>query len=497
MGRGDMQTEVLLNHISSYKIIQNSNHNIAGIAYNSKECRPGFAFVAIIGEKADGHDYIDDAIRNGATTVICQTIPHNYTNYNDITFILVQNVRNALAEISHAFYGFPANKLKIIGITGTNGKTTVTFLLKSIFEAAGKKTGIIGTTGIFIGDKKIETTHTTPESIELCKIFVNMLDAGIEHVIMEVSSHSLALHRVDCINFDIAAFTNLTHEHIDFHKSIENYMLAKKILFDGLSKNSIAIINIDDEHAQNIISDCMAKVVEISRNDRPNAIAVRSEEIENHCSKFVLDFGFGNEKVLFKIKLPAQFNIDNSVLAATIAFHTGIDITAIKIGLLNSKGAPGRFERVNIRTGATAYVDYAHTPDALEKALNACRQHLDSANEVAGKLICVFGCGGNRDKAKRPIMGGIASSIADITIITDDNPRTESSTDIINDIMQGINKKHKPVITIPDRELAIKKAVELSSPNDIVLIAGKGHENYQILGINRIKFDDVEELKNA
>lgn len=481
--------------------LASTNIDVKGIAYNSKLCKQDFIFVAIPGEKFDGHNFISNAIENGAKIIVCEKLPEvdeNLCNekFPGISFLLVKNSRIALAELSHAFYGFPTNKLKIIGITGTNGKTTTTFLLKSILEEAGKKVGVIGTVGIFIGDEKTEFNRTTPESLELAQIFSKMQEAGVEYVIMEVSSHSLVLHRTDTIDFKVAAFTNLTHEHLDFHKTIENYVLAKKKLFDSLQENSIAIVNSDDVFAEQMLQTCKATKIKFGREEESaeHFVKIFDEKISKTGSQFKLNFD-GKNEVDFKINLTARYNVENATIAIIAAKKLDIDDNIIKAGLLKSNGAPGRLEIVQLKNGAVAYVDYAHTPDALEKALVTCKNILENESEKAGKLICVFGCGGDRDKSKRAIMGKISTEIADITILTDDNPRTENNESIIDDIMLGV-KKGKETIRISDRESAIKKAVELASnKEDIIIVAGKGHENYQIIGTETKYFSDMDVLK--
>ena len=496
----------IIKHITYSELyINNQSITITGINYNSGLCKQNNIFVAIQGEKLDGHTYIKDAIEKGASVVICEKLPNiKEEPYNNASFIVVNNSRLALAEISNVFYNFPTNKLKVIGITGTNGKTTTTFLLKSILEEAGKKVGMIGTTGIFIGNQKIEATHTTPESLELMQIFTNMLENDIEYVIMEISSHSLILNRVAKIKFIAAAFTNLTPEHLDFHKTMINYAKAKKILFDNLDKEALAIINANDEYAPIITNNTNAKKIlfanksitkeQLDKHNNYNSIAyICNEKLQIKYSTFSLNID--NNCINFKINIPAYFNIENAATAILIAYYLNINIKTIQDGLAKSYGAPGRLDAIHLNNNATVYIDYSHTPDALEKALKTCKMLLNTIdNNLKTNLICVFGCGGDRDKTKRPIMGKIAAGNADYIIITDDNPRTENNLDIINDIKSGIDsiKNRNNILVIPDREQAIKKAIEISKENDIILIAGKGHEDYQIIGTTKIHFSDKE-----
>ena len=492
-----MQLQKLLKNLSYKKIVNEQEIDISSINYNSKKCEKNSIFVAIKGINVDGNIFVVDAISNGATVIITENIPEKIHGF--ITYITVENSRIALAELSHCFYNFPAKKLKIIGVTGTNGKTTTTFLVKSILETANKKVAIIGTTGIFINNKIIEATHTTPESLELAKIFDEMVREKIEFVVMEVSSHSLAMNRVYGIDFTVAAFTNLTHDHLDLHKTFEEYSRTKKLLFDGLSSNSIAIFNGDDKYFDYMKSDCEAKKIIISskNNFNNNSFAnyfINDIKIDKQNSSFSLENKNGYNETVEKFDistvLTAFFNVQNAAFAIVICLELGVSKDDILAGISKSKGASGRMETVTVSTGATAYVDYAHTPDALEKALIACKSLL-----TVGKLICVFGCGGDRDKTKRPLMGAIAKKYSDIVIVTDDNPRTENSQAIIDDILEGIKDNLNTKI-INSRSEAIKFAVSISTVSDIILVAGKGHENYQIIGKEKHYFSDVDELKN-
>ncbi len=516
-----MNIRHLINYIDYKQIYFEENceiSNISTIEYNSKFCIQNSMFVAITGENIDGHIFIEEALKNGTNSIICEKLPENFNEFPNVVFILVENSRLALAQASHAFYNFPARNMCIIGITGTNGKTTTTFLLKSILEAAEQSVGIIGTTGIFIDNEVLESPHTTPESLELAKILSKMYKCGIEYVVMEVSSHSLAMHRVSCIDFNIAAFTNLTHEHLDFHKTLNNYTLSKKILFDNLDNTSIAVFNADDTATSKLLADCSASIILISRDEnnklfnnkllaeRVNQAIIYKEDIEKNRSNFVLKLSNNSNnksgiEIQIETKLTAKFNIDNASLAATIAHSIGIEPENIKTGLASSNGAPGRMELVQLASGATAYVDYAHTPDALEKALLACKNILKTnktsnstiINNSIKRLIVVFGCGGDRDKTKRPLMGKIAEQLADIIIITDDNPRTEDNLKIIEEIAMGISSIEN-IRCISDRKEAIKYAASIADKQDIILVAGKGHETYQIIGTTKQYFSDIDEL---
>lgn len=478
------------------------NKEITSIEYDSRKCKPGSLFVAMRGTVADGHDYIGQAIGNGAAAVIFETTGEWHVHSTDTTFIKVKNSRAALARVSHKWYDYPTKDMKIAGITGTNGKTTTTFLLKSIFEKAGLKTAIIGTTGIYIGDEFIPATHTTPESLELAGYFARMRDSGVRAVAMEVSSHALHQHRADCIHFDAGVFTNLTHDHLDYHKTMQEYTAAKKILFDMLGAESYAVYCDESEYAGKIIKDSAARKYSIGRKSTSN-FRIFNETMNLQFTEFQLEMPdfmnstpeLGGIVMKFKTQLPGRFNIDNSACAIAAASVLGVHPDIIFEGLSESFGAPGRMQRVMLKSGALGIVDYAHTPDALEKALLACRGLLASAGFEGSKVICVFGCGGDRDKTKRPGMGKISAENADISVITSDNPRTENPDTIIDEIFAGIDSTLlNKTSRMTDRAKAIEYAVAQSGRNDIVLIAGKGHEDYQVIGTAKIHFDDAEEL---
>ncbi|MDR0927457.1 MAG: UDP-N-acetylmuramoyl-L-alanyl-D-glutamate--2,6-diaminopimelate ligase [Ignavibacteria bacterium] len=483
-----MQLEKLLSDITYTNIYNLQDIDIAGIAYDSRLCKDNYIFVANKGTATDGNFYISNAIAAGAKVVVCENMPESAdanTMANGITYITTTNPRITLAELAHSFYNNPTSKLKLIGITGTNGKTTTTFLVKSILEAAGKQVGIIGTTGIYINQRKIEATHTTPESLELAQIFSEMVAEGIEYVVMEVSSHSIAMHRIHGIEFNVAGFTNLTHEHLDFHKTMDDYANTKQQLFTNLNKTAVAIVNADDEYATKMVAKCPA-IIKTFGIDTSADYRIDDVHIDMKHTTFTLN------KNPITTQLTAYFNVQNATLAIAICIELGFTWSAVSQGIAMSKGAAGRLELVAVKSGATAYVDYAHTPDALEKSLITCRELIDERN--GGKLICIFGCGGDRDKTKRPIMGAIAVKYADVVIVTDDNPRTEESTSIINDILVGINDSDN-VQVINNRSDAIAHSIAISKKDDVILVAGKGHEDYQIIGTTKHHFSDVEELQ--
>ncbi|MBI5326121.1 MAG: UDP-N-acetylmuramoyl-L-alanyl-D-glutamate--2,6-diaminopimelate ligase [Ignavibacteriae bacterium] len=481
----------LIKYLSYTNIIGNTDIEIKTIENDSRKCKEGSVFVAIRGTNSDGHKFINEVIKQGTKVIVCEEKPAVYDN--GTTFIEVSNSRLALAELAHAWFDFPTREMKVIGITGTNGKTTITFLIKSILDSSGKKAAIIGTTGIYIGNQKIPATHTTPDPLQLCSYLSQMKSEGVKYVVMEVSSHALAQKRVSGISYDIAAFTNLTHDHLDYHPTMEDYASAKKQLFQMISPTGIAVVNGDDEYSEFMIKDIKSSIIKVGRN-KENDIIISDEKLNLDESDFNLKIN-SNGTIKIKNQLLGRFNIDNAALAFAICLQLGFDKSAVIEALKTSSGAPGRMQKIILKNKAIALVDYAHTPDALEKALNSCREAMEIAGLKNNKLICVFGCGGDRDETKRPIMGKISSKLSDFAIITDDNPRTEDSSKIIQDIYNGIeNGDRKKVVQISNRTEAISYAYSISAENDIILVAGKGHETYQIIGKDKYHFDDYEEL---
>ena len=474
---------ILNNLIENLEIINSKNINrdieINLISDNSKEITNNSIFVAISGNVVDGNKFINQTIENGVSLIV--TDNENVFNENNFPLILVKNSRKALSDLLNIFYDFPANNFKIVGITGTNGKTTISTLIYNGLILSNKKVALIGTNGIYINNNKIEATHTTPSVSELIKLFIEFKKYDIEYIIMEVSSHALDQFRVDFINFNVAIFSNLTRDHLDYHGTMENYAKAKKILFDKLENNSIAIINSDDEWADLIINDCNAEIISISKNKK-TTFNISNLISDINGNKFELISS--NKHLRIENKLISSFNAYNlSMAILTLDFF---NINNIEKIMSEIDGPEGRMNSIQLKNGAVAIIDYAHTPDALEKAL------INLKSLTKNKLICVFGCGGDRDKGKRPIMGEISTKIADFTIITSDNPRTENPNNIIQDIIVNI-PKNKYDIEI-DRRKAIEKALMISTENDVILIAGKGHEKYQILGTEKIHFDDFEEV---
>ncbi|OGR24142.1 MAG: UDP-N-acetylmuramoyl-tripeptide--D-alanyl-D-alanine ligase [Desulfobacterales bacterium RIFOXYA12_FULL_46_15] len=475
--------------------------DILSIASNSKDVRPGSLFIAVRGLKADGHDYMDEAVKNGASAVIAEYNPKN------LNFVIqVPNSRLAMAAIASGFYGNPSEKLTLIGVTGTNGKTTTTWILESIFKSSGFNTGVIGTVNIRYNGKTINNPVTTPDSIDLQKTLFEMKKAGVTHVVMEVSSHGLDLNRVDFCRFDAGIFTNLTQDHLDYHKNLEDYFNCKKRFFNEFlgpngKNNAPAVLNIDYEKGEFLFNTLLCQKFSVS-----------TEKQADIYSKDIIDDIFGisgllclkNSSIPFRSALTGRFNLENILCAAGAAHALGVSPEAIKKGIEDCRSIPGRLEKISHPIDRFMFADYAHTPDALESILTTLK------TRAPKRLITVFGCGGNRDRSKRPVMGKIACEHSDIAIVTSDNPRSEHPDAIIKDILDGIahaerlfdedplvNPFKKGFLVEADRKKALAKAVYISKPGDIIVAAGKGHETYQITNSGTHHFDDREELWKA
>ena len=467
-----------------YEIVQGKDDvEINKINYDSRKVSPCDIFICIKGYATDGHKYIDKAIENGAKVIVLQDSVK--IDNSEITIIKSNDTRKALALMGANYYDNPSDKMKIIGVTGTNGKTTTAFMIKDILEAGNKKVGLIGTIANYIGDEKIHTERTTPESLELQELFSEMVDKGVEYCVMEVSSHSLELDRVYGVKFEVGIFTNLTRDHLDFHKTFENYYKAKFKLFN---RSRIKIINIDDNYGKQVNKDL----------EELKAENVYSFSVKEDSNFKAFDEEMGSRNIKFKVKLkesenfilniPGEYNIYNALGAILSCFKLDINIQSIKEGIKKAV-VPGRCERVGNEYNLPyeIIIDYAHTPDGLENILKTAKVF------TKGRLISLFGCGGDRDKVKRPQMGKISTDIADITVITSDNPRSEEPMDIIKDIEAGLDKDN--YIVIENRKEAIKKAINIAKEGDVIVIAGKGHETYQILKNETIHFDEREVVK--
>ncbi len=462
---------------------------IGRIQYDSRKVTRGDLFVAMRGTASDGHRFIGQAVANGARVVVLEddaALPDSYFMHAGTIKVVVPNSRIALARMSSAFYDHPSEKLTMIGVTGTNGKTTTTHLVQSMLEAGGRKSGLLGTIAYRIGSTTLPATHTTPESLELNSLLARMVAEHCSSAVMEVSSHALDQHRVEGIRFKAAVFTNLTQDHLDYHGTMENYFGAKKTLFEGLGRDGAAIINIDDEWGGRLMNATPART--ISYGMSPDA-AVRADRIQLSIQGTRFSIVHAGEETPVESSLIGKFNVSN-ILAA---FGTGIALEIpkplLQRAIRSAPGVAGRFERIASPAGWVAVIDYAHTPDALEKALKAI--HAVFGEGRRGKIITVFGCGGNRDRTKRPKMASAATELSDLTVVTSDNPRQEDPERIIDEIMAGV-KTGAAVLRQSDRRSAILEALGRAASGDVVLIAGKGHEDYQVIGETKIHFSDRE-----
>ena len=443
---------------------------IGGISYDSRSTQQGDLFTAIVGTVSDGHAYIPAAAGKGACAVLCERAPEIDTPY-----VLVDDSRYALAIASRNFFGDPAGKMTMIGVTGTNGKTTTTYLIKHILETqTGAKVGLIGTNCNMIGAEELPTERTTPESYELQKLFREMLDAGCTHVVMEVSSHSLVLERVAGIRFRVGIFTNLTQDHLDFHKDMDDYAAAKALLFQV---SDLAVLNGDDPYAPFMASRAVCPVFRFAVED-PGA-DLRAEKLVLAPDGVEFEARGADDEALIRLGIPGRFSVYNALGVLSCCKALGVDLTRCAAALASAKGVKGRVETVPTDGDYTILIDYSHTPDALENVLKTVRE------TSRGRVVAVFGCGGDRDRKKRPIMGRIGTELADFSIITSDNPRTEEPEAIIQEILAGVTAPREKYVAITDRAKAIEYAIENHLPGDVILLAGKGHETYQ--EINHVK----------
>jgi UDP-N-acetylmuramoyl-L-alanyl-D-glutamate--2,6-diaminopimelate ligase len=472
------------------KTVQNQELMISGVQYDSRRVRNGDLFVAIRGGTADGHSFIPDAVHKGAIAVVVEddaVMPDSFFRDAGVAKVVVADTRRALARIAGTFYGNPSEHLRLAGVTGTNGKTTTTHLIKAILESAGGRVGLMGTIGYNTGKKFVEATHTTPEALELNALLAGMIGNGCSAAVMEVSSHALAMQRVHGLTFAAATFTNLTQDHLDFHGTMETYLEAKKMLFDSLGPDAVAVSNGDDVHGERIISDTAAKRAVYSLGQRGD---VRGERLSLSVEGTRMHVRHAGGSFEVVSQLIGRFNASNILAACATCLALGVEETAIQRGIASVSAVRGRFEQIRSPMGWTAVIDYAHTPDALQNCLKAIRDILPSG---AGRVITIFGCGGNRDRGKRPKMGAIAVSMSDVTIVTSDNPRDEDPSSIIEEILRGTGAG-RDVRVEPDRRTAINLGLGLAAEGDVVLIAGKGHETYQVTGTRTEHFDDREEV---
>lgn len=480
-----MKLSELISLLEPVSVYGFHERQIDSITCDSRKVHTGSLFVSIKGYKTDGQRYIPAALKQGAVCIVAET-RENIPHANNVCILQVVNSRKALSILASAFYRFPSDLLNLVGVTGTNGKTTTTHILAGILKKAGHKTGLIGTIGNLIGDKVFTATHTTPDSPELQRYFRQMVDSGVNYAVLEVSSHGLALNRLDGCTLKAAAFTNFSRDHLDFHNSMEDYLTTKKKIFDYVSPDGFVVLNHDDQAVKTLLRGLKLQTITCGLQ---GGATVRALQIQN--TKKGLSFTIQAYASSFTVRsiLTGLHNVSNILMAVSLALGLGIEEEAITSGVEEVLNVPGRFEKIDLGRDILGIVDYAHTDDALRRLLSGARSITRS------KLITVFGCGGDRDKGKRSLMGQAASELSDIVVVSSDNPRTEEPMAVIQDILKGISKKNYHVIA--ERGEAIFEAVRMAEPGDTVVIAGKGHENYQEIGENRIHFSDMEMLQKA
>jgi len=472
-----MKLKDLLKDIEICEVHADLEGEIDGVSYDSRATKTGDAFFAVVGYESDGHRFIPMAADKGAAVIICQKAPEI-----DIPYVLVKDSRLGLALASRNFFGNPAGSMKVIGVTGTNGKTTTTYLLKHMLETKlGAKVGLVGTNGNMIGEEFIHSERTTPESYELQQLFREMLDAGCTHVVMEVSSHSLYLNRVAGIGFDVGVFTNLTQDHLDFHKTMEEYAKAKAILFTVCKDGCL---NMDDKWFGAMSENASCDVFTFSTENSGASLYAKNIELSAAGVRF--DAVAGDKCESIRLAIPGKFSVYNALGVISCGLKLGLSLSDCAEAMSSAHGVKGRMEVVPTDGNYTMLIDFAHTPDALENALKALRSVDD------GRLVVLFGCGGDRDRTKRPIMGRIAADNADFVIVTSDNPRTEEPHEIINEILGGMSSSDTPRQVICDRVEAIQWAIDNHKENDVILLAGKGHEDYQVVGHEKHHMDERE-----
>ena len=455
---------------------------ISGLTYDSRTAGEGYCFFAVAGTVVDGHNYIAKAVASGAKAVICQHIPEEVANLN-CTFVVVEDSNLAMGVIASNFYGNPSKELKVVGVTGTNGKTTIATLLYDLVQSMGYKAGLISTVVYKVGAKEIVSTHTTPDAIRLNAMMREMVDEGCDYCFMECSSHAIVQQRIGGLHFVGGLFTNITHEHLDYHKTFAEYIRAKKSFFDALPKEAFALVNIDDRNGEVMLQNTKAARHTLSLQKMAD---FRAKVIEMMTEG--MELRIDNKEVW--VQFLGRFNAYNLLTVYGAALLLGFEKEEVLAHLSMLRPVSGRFETVVAKDGTTAIVDFAHTPDALENIINT----IDELRQAGQRLIIVCGCGGDRDKTKRPVMGGMASKMADIAIFTSDNPRTEDPEQILREMEEGVESGNR-YLKIADRHEAIKTAVMLAEPHDIILLAGKGHEDYQIVGTEKLPFNDKTIVK--
>lgn len=477
-----MKLNELLNGCKTLCIVGETDIDINGVNIDSRQIKPGHLFIALKGTQTDGHTYIGKAIELGAAAILCEDMPEDLSN--GITYIQVKSTTDVVGKAATVFYGNPSEKIKLVGVTGTNGKTTIATLLYNMFRAMGHKCGLLSTVCNYIDGEAVAASHTTPDPIALNALLAKMVEAGCEYVFMECSSHAIDQKRIGGLKFAGGLFTNLTRDHLDYHKTFDNYRDAKKAFFDGLDSDAFAITNADDKNGMVMVQNCKAKVKTYSTRSMAD---FKAKLIECHFEGMYLDID-GHE---VGVQFIGKFNVSNLLAVYGAAIMLGKQPDDILLTLSTLKSVSGRLEPIRSKEGYTAIVDYAHTPDALENVLNAIHEVLDGK----GKVITVCGAGGNRDKGKRPLMAQEAAKNSDRVIITSDNPRFEEPQDIINDMLAGLTPQQmKKTLSIVDRKEAIRTACMMAEKGDVILVAGKGHEDYQEIKGVKHHFDDKEVL---
>ena len=480
-----MKLENIIESVNVCEIKGNVDKEIAGIQMDSRLVEAGHLFVAVKGTQTDGHAYIEKAIEKGASAIVCETLPDTLNEH--VTYIRVADTEDAVGKLATTFYGDPTSKLDLVGVTGTNGKTTIATLLYNMFRKFGHKCGLLSTVCNYIEDEAIPADHTTPDPIELNMLLGKMVEAGCEYAFMECSSHAIAQKRIGGLQFAGGLFTNLTRDHLDYHKTFENYRNAKKAFFDGLPKTAFAITNADDKNGMIMVQNTKATVKTYSTRSMAD---FRARILECHFGGMYLEID-GRE---VGVQFIGKFNVSNLLAVYGAAIMLGKKPEDVLVVMSTLHSVSGRLEPIQSPEGYTAIVDYAHTPDALENVLNAIHEVLEGKG---GEVITVCGAGGNRDKGKRPLMAQEAVKQSDKVIITSDNPRFEEPQDIINDMLAGLNAQQmKKVISIVDRKEAIRTACMLAKKGDVILVAGKGHEDYQEIKGVKHHFDDKEVIRD-
>lgn len=480
-----MQLAELLKNVHTLEVKGTTDVNITGVNIDSRKVQAGHLFVAVKGTQVDGHQFIDKAIESGAVAILLQDMPE--TLKEGITYVKVASTEEVVGEVATCFYGEPSKKLKLVGVTGTNGKTTIATLLYNMFRKFGYKVGLLSTVCNYIDDKASPTDHTTPDPIELNELLSEMVEAGCEYAFMECSSHAIHQHRIGGLKFEGGIFTNLTRDHLDYHKTFENYRNAKKMFFDSLPKTAFAITNADDKNGMIMVQNCKANIKTYSVQRMAD---FRAKIIECHFEGMYLEID-GKE---VGVQFIGKFNVSNLLAVYGAALMLGKSQEEILLALSTLHSVNGRLEPIHSPEGYTAIVDYAHTPDALENVLGAIHDVLDGKE---GKVITVCGAGGNRDKGKRPLMAQEAVKQSDTVILTSDNPRNEDPQAIIDDMVAGLDaNQRKKVLTIADRKEAMRTACMMAKKGDVILVAGKGHEDYQEIKGVKHHFDDHEVLRD-